>query len=143
MAFLRFSRDKRWYEHFQLVEPMTRKGKTRTRVLYEFRTPHGIKVGREPFDEPTRRALEKQYPAVAFDWKRIVETPIPSADAEKWRERRREEKAAKRAKKAREADGKVPEVLEVSEVSEVPDVSDVSDVPQYADPPDPDDDSGV
>lgn len=139
MAFLRFSRDKRGYEHFQLVEPMTRKGKTRTRVLYEFRTPPGIKVGRDPFDEDTRRALEKQYPAVAFDWKRIVETPIPSADAEKWRERRREEKAAKRAKKAREtADAPVPDTSEASEAPVAPDALEAPDTE-----PDPTDDSGV
>jgi hypothetical protein len=102
MAFLRFSRDKRGYEHFQLVEPVTRRGKTRTRVLYWFRTPPGIKVGREPFDEATRRALEASNPAIVFDWRRIVETPIPSAEAELWRERRREEKAARRARKARD-----------------------------------------
>jgi hypothetical protein len=113
MAFLRFSRDKRGYEHFQLVEPMTRRGKTRTRVLYWFRTPPGVKVGRDPFDQATRRALEAQYPAVAFDWKRISATPIPSADAEKWRERRREERAAKRARKARQA-------VDIPDASEAP-----------------------
>ena len=58
MAFLRFTRDKRGYEHFYLVEASTnRRGKTRARVLYWFRTPPGIKVGREPFDEDVRRAL--------------------------------------------------------------------------------------
>jgi len=102
MAFLRFSRDKRGYEHFQLVEPVTRRGKTRTRILYWFRTPPAIKVGREPFDEATRRALEASNPAIVFDWRRITETPIPSAEAELWRERRREEKAARRARKARD-----------------------------------------
>ena len=71
-------------------------------MLYWFRTPPGVKVGREPFDVATQRALEAKYPTVAFDWKRILATPIPSADADKWRERRREERAAKRARKARE-----------------------------------------
>ena len=129
MAFLRFSRDKRGYEHFQLVEPMTRRGKTRTRVLYWFRTPPGIKVGRDPFDAATRRALEAQYPSVAFDWKRIIETPIPSADVEKWRERRREEKAARRAKKARAAAGvrEAPQASEALEAPPVPEGSDPSD----------------
>lgn len=135
MAFLRFSRDKRGYEHFQLVEPMTRKGKTRTRVLYEFRTPPGIKVGREPFDEETRRALEKQYPSVAFDWKKIAETPVPSADAEKWRERRREEKAAKRAKKARES--------ETRQAPQAPETPQASETPETPDTPDPSGDPGV
>jgi hypothetical protein len=91
LAFLRFSRDKRGYEHFYLVEATTnRRGKTRARVLYWFRTPPGVKVGREPFDAEVRQRLESQNPGVVFDWKKIVETPIPSADAERWRERRRE-----------------------------------------------------
>jgi hypothetical protein len=94
LAFLRFSRDKRGYENFYLVETSTnRRGKTRARVLYWFRTPPGVKVGREPFDADVRRALEAQNPNVVFDWRKISETPIPSADADKWRERRRLERA--------------------------------------------------
>jgi hypothetical protein len=93
LAFLRFTRDKRGYEHFYLVEATTnRRGKTKARVLYWFRTPPGVKVGREPFDPDVRRALELQNPGVHFDWRKIVETPIPSADAERWRERRRLER---------------------------------------------------
>src|SRR5262247_1442423 len=104
MAFLRFTRDKRGYEHFYLVEATTnRRGKTRARVLYWFRTPPGVKVGREPFDPELRRQLEAQNPGILFDWRKIVETPLPSADAEKWRERRRAEKAEKAARRARAA----------------------------------------
>jgi hypothetical protein len=102
LAFLRFSRDKRGYEHFYLVEATTnRRGKTRARVLYWFRTPPGVKVGREPFDATVRQLLESQNPGVVFDWRKILETPIPSADAERWRERRRAEKAEKAARRAR------------------------------------------
>lgn len=98
MAFLRFTRDKRGYQHFYLVEPITnRRGKVRQRVLYWFRSPPDIKVGREPFDEGVRRLLEAQNPDVTFDWRAIVDAPIPSADADKWRERRRAERAAKQA----------------------------------------------
>jgi hypothetical protein len=125
VASLRFSRDRRGYEHFQLVESTTRRGRTRTRVLYWFRTPPGVKVGREPFDAETRHALEAKYPTVVFDWKRILAAPIPSADAEKWRERRREERVAKRARKAREqADAEPPaseEALEALDALEAPD----------------------
>jgi hypothetical protein len=96
MAFFRFNRDRRGYEHFYLVEPVTnRRGKTRPRVLYWYRSPPNVRVGRVPFDEEVRRALEAQNPGVAFDWKKIVDAPIPSADVEKWRERRRLEKAEK------------------------------------------------
>lgn len=104
MAFLRFTRDPRGYEHFYLVEPSTnRRGKSRPRVLYWFRTPPNVKVGREPFDSTVRRALEAQNPGVEFDWKKILETPIPSVEAEKWRERRRSEKAEKAARRAASA----------------------------------------
>src|SRR5262245_41548103 len=99
MAFLRFTRDKRGYEHFYLVQPTTnRRGKVRTRILYWFRTPPNVKVGRQPFDDALRRALEAQNPGIAFDWQKIVDTPIPSADAEKWRERRRAERAERVAR---------------------------------------------
>ena len=98
MAFLRFTRDKRGVENFYLVQPTTnRRGKVRPRVLYWFRSPPDVKVGRQPFDPAVRKALEAQNPDVTFDWRAIVETPIPSADADKWRERRRADRAAKHA----------------------------------------------
>lgn len=104
MAFLKFSRDKRGVENFYLVHQTTnRRGKVRPRVLYWFRTPPDVKVGRQPFDPAVRRVLESQNPDVHFDWRAIVETPIPSADADKWRERRRAERAAKHAAAAEEA----------------------------------------
>ena len=93
MAYLKFSRDKRGYEHFYLVQPSNR-GKARPRVLYWFRTPPGVKVGRSPFDPEMRRALEAQNPDVVFDWEAITHTPIPPpVEPERWRERRRLERA--------------------------------------------------
>src|ERR1043166_911303 len=125
MAFLRFTRDKRGYEHFYLVQPITnRRGKVRTRILYWFRTPPNVKVGREPFDEPLRRALEAQNPDVAFDWQKIVETPIPSAETERWRERRRQERAERAARQADPEDGEVPAELEATPVSAAPEDAD-------------------
>jgi hypothetical protein len=101
VAFLKFSRDKRGVESFSLVHAIAnRRGKVRPRILYWFRTPPDIKVGRQPFDPDIRRALEKQNPDITFDWRAIEETPIPSADADKWRERRRIERAAKHAARA-------------------------------------------
>jgi hypothetical protein len=100
MAFFRFNRDKRGYEHFYLVEPVTnRRGKSRPRVLYWYRTPPNIRVGRAPFDEDVQRALEAQNPTVSFDWRRIIDAPIPSADVETWRDRRRVERAEKAARR--------------------------------------------
>jgi hypothetical protein len=103
VAFFRFSRDKRGYEHFYLMQPSTR-GKIRPRLLYWFRTPPNIKVGRGPFEPEIRRAIESQFPDIVFDWKAIAETPIPPADAERWRERRRQERASRVAEPPPEAE---------------------------------------
>jgi hypothetical protein len=122
LAFLRFTRDKRGVENFYLVQPTTnRRGKVRPRVLYWFRSPPDVKVGRQPFDPAIRHALEAQNPDVTFDWRAIVETPIPSADADKWRERRRADRAAKHAAAEEESaealtsEGDVPEAPDGSE----------------------------
>jgi hypothetical protein len=108
MPFLRFTRDKRGYEQFALVQPMTRRGKSVSRVLYWYRTPPDVKVGREPFDEAVRRALETQNPNITFDWRQILETPIPSADADKWRERRRTDRIERAARQALEQEDEEP-----------------------------------
>lgn len=121
MAFLRFSRDKRGVENFYLVQPTAnRRGKVRSRVLYWFRSPPDVKLGREPFDPEVRRALEAQNPDVTFDWRAIVETPIPSADADKWRERRRAERAAKHAAAEEESVEAANGEAEVSGAEAVP-----------------------
>jgi hypothetical protein len=97
VAYLKFSRDKRGYEHFCLVQPAN-KGKGRPRVLYWFRTPPNLRIGRVPFDPEVRRALEAHNPDVAFDWTRIVQTPIPPpVSVERWRERRRVERERRAA----------------------------------------------
>jgi hypothetical protein len=102
VPYLKFSRDKRGYEHFYLVQPSNR-GKGRPRVLYWFRTPPGVKVGRLPFDQDMRRALEAQNPDVVFDWETIVNTPIPPPmEPERWRERRRIERVFKAASEEEE-----------------------------------------
>ena len=80
-----------------------RRGKTRQRVLYWFRTPPNVKVGREPFDLHVRRALEAQYPNVKFDWEQLRNTPIPSVEPEYWRERRRAERAVRRVQEEEDA----------------------------------------
>ncbi|MGE0449407.1 MAG: hypothetical protein AB7Q29_07480 [Vicinamibacterales bacterium] len=105
MPSVRFSRDKRGYEYVYLVHSVSKRGKpARSRVLYWYRTPPGVKIGREPFDPDVRAALERQHPGVDFDWDRIVSTPMPPPDmTEFWRERRRAERAAKAERKAAEA----------------------------------------
>ena len=109
MPFVRFSRDKRGYEHVTLVHVATRRGRpSRPRILYWFRTPPGVKVGREPFDEPVRRALEAQNPDVIFDWKQIAQAKMPPVEIEPWRERRRAEREAKQARREQELSQSAP-----------------------------------
>src|SRR5687768_3487806 len=49
-----------------------RRGKTRPRVLYWFRTPPGVRVGRSALDEEAIRLIEEHNPDVEFDWTRIL-----------------------------------------------------------------------
>jgi hypothetical protein len=104
VPFVRFSRDKRGYEHTYLVHDSGGRGRPgRMRVLYWFRTPPGIKVGREPFDDEARRQIESRNPGIAFDWNAIASTPMPPVpEVEHWRERRRVERAAKVARREEE-----------------------------------------
>jgi hypothetical protein len=129
-AFLKFSRDKRGYEHFYLVQPITnRRGKTRSRILYWFRTPPGVRVGRVPFDDEVRRVLESTNPGVAFDWKKLLATPIPppAPDVERWRERRRVDRAERAARKALAAPLD-EEMLEPENDTGEPKPADIADV---------------
>jgi hypothetical protein len=115
------TRDKRGYEHIYLVHASNRRGKpSRPRILYWFRTPPGVMVGREPFDEAARRAIESQNPDVSFDWKSLSKITAPPPDAEFWRERRRVERAAKQARLASEREDEAEE----------------SDQPEAGEPPD-------
>jgi len=103
VAFVRVNRDKRGYEQIYLMRGAGQRGKGGApRVLYVFRTPPGLKVGREPFDESVRRALEEQNPGVHFDWPKLSVILPPPPDVEYWRERRRAEKAAKQAQRQEE-----------------------------------------
>ena len=106
MPSVRFSRDKRGYEYVYLVHTPTRRGKPgRTRVLYWYRTPPGVRIGRRPFDEEVQRTLERQNPGVEFAWDAIINTPMPPPDmTEYWRERRRADKAARQERRAVDAE---------------------------------------
>ena len=98
MPFVKFARDKRGYEYVYLVHDSTRGGRSRSVVLYWYRTPPAVKVGRPPFDAEVRERLEAQNPEIKFDWRAITSAQPPPPDAEHWRERRRAEKAAKLAR---------------------------------------------
>jgi hypothetical protein len=57
------------------------------RLLYWFRTPPGVRVGRSPIDETAIRLLEQHNPDVQFDWTRILKAP-PAPEGQGRREGR-------------------------------------------------------
>ena len=104
MPFLRVLRDKRGYETTYLVHWFRDGSRQRSRILYVFRTPPGVRVGRDPIDPEVVRELEARHPDIEFDWRalrenqQVVETspeprrPRPAARAG----RRKEEEATAR-----------------------------------------------
>ena len=120
MPSVRFSRDKRGYEYVYLMHTPTRRGKPgRSHVLYWYRTPPGVLIGRKPFSEDVQRMLEAQNPGVAFDWPAIISTPMPPPDmTEFWRERRRAAKAAKQQSRSQDEDESQSDETQSAETSD-------------------------
>ena len=85
MPYLRFSRNKRGYEHTFVLHTFRGEGASKPRLLYWFRTPPGVRVGRHPLDEEAIRAIEENNPNLAFDWSRMlkVQPPPPQPDTER------------------------------------------------------------
>ncbi len=80
MPFLRFSRDERGYENTYLCHTFRRgDGPARLRVLYWFRTPPGVKVGRAALTPDAIRSIEESNPELRFDWDAILKVKPPSA----------------------------------------------------------------
>lgn len=70
MPYLRFFRDERGYEHTYLLHGL-RTG-SRPRLLYWFRTPPNVSIGRLPLDEDAIRAIEDANADLTFDWARML-----------------------------------------------------------------------
>jgi hypothetical protein len=71
VPFLRVIRDKRGYETTYLMHWFRDGSRQRTRILYAFRTPGGVRVGRDPLEPTVLREIEARHPDIAFDWKVI------------------------------------------------------------------------
>jgi hypothetical protein len=71
VPFLRVIRDKRGYETTYLMHWFRDGNRQRSRILYVFRTPGGVRVGRDPLDPAVLRELESRHPEIAFEWKAI------------------------------------------------------------------------
>jgi hypothetical protein len=74
LPFLRFNRDKRGYETTALLHSFRRQGRARARILYWFRSPIDVKVGRSPIDEDAIRLIEEHHRDLSFDWSKILES---------------------------------------------------------------------
>jgi hypothetical protein len=91
MPFIRQARDKRGFEQTLVMHAYhgAAAGPQRPRVLYLFRTPANLRVGRTALDGEVREALEHTHPDLSFDWGAIVrEAPPPRVEAHRERPRR-------------------------------------------------------
>jgi hypothetical protein len=73
VPFLRVIRDKRGYETTYLMHLYREGHRQRSRILYVFRSPGGVRVGRAALEPEVLREIEAQYPDIAFDWKDVRE----------------------------------------------------------------------
>jgi hypothetical protein len=71
VPFLRVIRDKRGYETTYLMHWHREGNRQRSRILYVFRTPGGLRVGRESLEPDTVREIETRHPDINFDWKTL------------------------------------------------------------------------
>jgi hypothetical protein len=97
VPFLRVIRDKRGYETTYLMHLYREGPRQRSKILYVFRTPGGVRVGRDPLEPDVLRQIEAQYPDIAFNWamvresQQLIET---SAEPRRRRPRREDETPA-------------------------------------------------
>jgi hypothetical protein len=73
VPFLRVIRDKRGYETTYLMHWYREGSRQRSRILYVFRTPGGVRVGRQPLESEVLRQIEARHPDIAFDWSVVRE----------------------------------------------------------------------
>lgn len=71
MPFLRVIRDKRGYETTYLIHWYREGPKQRSKVLFVFRTPSGVRVGRAPFEPSVMREIEAQNPDIPIAWDEV------------------------------------------------------------------------
>ena len=85
MPFIRQSRDKRGFDHTYVMHVARGAGgQQQTRVLYVFRSPANLQIGRTALDAEVREALEHTHPDLSFDWNALTRDavstrPEPSA----------------------------------------------------------------
>ena len=98
MPFLRVIRDKRGYETTYLMHWFREGNRQRSRILYVFRSPGGVRVGRNPLEPDVLRQLEREHPGIEFDWKAVLDSQqVVDPASDQRRPRKREAPPAPRA----------------------------------------------
>jgi hypothetical protein len=92
VPFIRQTRDKRGFEHTYVMHTYHQNAGQRPRVLYLFRTPSNLRVGRKPLDAEVTEALEHTHPDLSFDWTAVTRdtihsVPEPSPEGRRWQGR--------------------------------------------------------
>ncbi|HEY7441647.1 MAG TPA: hypothetical protein VH701_04440 [Vicinamibacterales bacterium] len=131
MPHLRFTRDKRGYENTYVVHSVRRRGKARQRILYWFRTPPNVRVGRAALDEDAIRLIEENNPDIEFDWTKILEAqPSATPPPVETRDRRRRVRGQAGPGRARVSGADVREsAAEPAASAAVPDTTPMVDAP--------------
>ncbi len=94
MPFLRVIRDKRGYETTYLMHWFRDGSRQYSRILYVFRSPTGVRVGRPALEPDILRQIEAQHPRIEFDWKAVLDNRQviePPPEDRRPRKRRRED----------------------------------------------------
>jgi hypothetical protein len=93
VPFVRVIRDKRGYETTYLLHWYREGRRQHSRILYVFRTPGGVRVGRTALEPDVLRQIERRYPDITFDWAAVRENQQvvePSIEPRRRRVRRDE-----------------------------------------------------
>lgn len=96
MPFLRYERDRRGNLSTYLVHTFRKGGKPHSLVLYWFRSPPNVRVGRLAIDDDTIRTIEELHPDLAFDWPTLLSQRPPPLEMKKWTSKRRQDKTPKK-----------------------------------------------
>jgi hypothetical protein len=88
VPFLRVIRDKRGYETTYLMHWYREGNRQHSRILYVFRSPGGVRVGRDPLEPEILQEIEAQHPDIAFDWKVVRDNQQMVEAAQEPRRRR-------------------------------------------------------
>jgi hypothetical protein len=71
VPFLRVIRDKRGYETTYLMHWCREGNRQHSRILYVFRTPAGVRVGRAALEADVLKQIEAHHPDIHFDWNAV------------------------------------------------------------------------